>query len=55
MLVTVPVSNTSPIVASTTPPVAPAAKAKDKVATLRRGGHKVKLSTKAQAAADNQK
>ena len=55
MLVAVPVSNTSPIVASTTPPVAPAAKAKDKAATLRRGGRKIKSYAKAQAAAGNQK
>ena len=40
MLVAVPISNTSPTVASTTPPEAPVAKAKDKVATLRCGGHK---------------
>ena len=57
MLVAVPVSNTSPTVASTgtTPSAAPAAKAKDKEATLRRGGRKIKLSAKAQAAADSQK
>ena len=40
MLVAVPISNTSPTVASTTPPEAPAAKAKDEVATLRCGGRK---------------
>jgi hypothetical protein len=57
MLVAVPVSNTSPTVASTgtTPSAAPAAKANDKEATLRRGGRKIKLSAKAQAAADSQK
>ena len=57
MLVAVPVSNTSPTVASTTPPAAPAAKAKAKAkaATLCCGGRKIKLSDKAQAAADNKK
>ena len=57
MLVAVPVSNTSPTVASTstTPSAAPAAKAKDNEATLRRGGRKIKLSAKAQAAVDSQK
>ena len=57
MLVAVPVSNTSPTVASTTtPPEAPAAiRAKTKAATFCRGGRKIKLSDKAQAAADNQK
>ena len=55
MLVAVPVSNTSPTVASTTPPAAPAAKAKDKAVTLCCGGRKIKLSDKAKAAADDQK
>ena len=55
MLVAVPISNTSPTVASTTPPAAPAAKAKDKAPTLRCGGRKIKLSAYAQAVRDNQK
>ena len=55
MFVTVPVSNTNPTVASTTPSAAPAAKAKDTEATLCHGGHKIKLSAKAQAAVDTQK
>ena len=37
------------------PSAAPAAKAKDNEATLRRGGRKIKLSAKAQAAVDSQK
>ena len=56
MLVAVPVSNTNPTVASTRQPAAgPAVEAKDEAATLCRGGRKIKLSAKAQAAADNQK
>ena len=55
MLVAVPVSNTSPTVASTRQPADPVAKAKDEAATLRRGGRKIKLSAKAQAVADSQK
>ena len=56
MLVARPVSNTIPTVAITTAPsAAPVAKAKEASAPLRRGGRKIKLSAKAQAAADKQK
>lgn len=50
-----PVSNTIPAVAITAPSAAPVAKAKEASAPLRRGGRKIKLSAKAQAAADKQK
>ena len=55
MLVPVPVSNTSPTVAPTTPPAASITKAQDNAATLCFGGHKIKLSAYSQALADNQK
>ena len=56
MLVARPVSNTIPTVAITTAPsAAPVAKANEESAPLRRGGRKIKLSAKAQAAADKQK
>ena len=46
----VPVSTTSPQVATIAPP---AANAQEEVAPLRRGARKIKLSAKAQAAAAN--
>ena len=48
----VPVYTTSPQVATIAPP---AANAQEELAPLRRGGRKITLSAKAQAAADKQK